>query len=121
MMVRGYNIQRLPLGAYFNLLRNIDKLPSTLAFELSGGDSNSVIAMVQKIAVIAPDIIIDIIASATGETKEKINNDRDLGIDGLVEVLVAIWDVNELTKQFESAKKKLPAVSKYLGMGYSTE
>lgn len=115
LLVHGYTVKKLPLGAYFSLLSKIEKIPANIAFSLSssGDSTEKVVAMIQKICTVAPDMILDIISSATGETRQKIEEDRDLGIEGLVDLLLAIWEINELSKAFDSVKKKIPALGAY--------
>ena len=97
-------------------MSKIEKIPANIAFGLAnstGDNTEKVVGMIQKICTVAPDMILDIIASATGETRQKIEEDRDLGIDGLVDLLLAIWKINELSNAFDRVKKKIPALGAY--------
>ena len=121
--VRGYTVRKLPLGAYFALLRKLDNVPRELLGELAsawddagkGGGNAAVLEVVLKVAARFPDEVLSLVAQAIGVEKEELEKDRELGIDGLVELAEAVWQVNRIGEMLANAKKKLPPqVQEYL-------
>jgi len=137
-VVGNYAVQKLTLGAYFGLLRRLESVPrdalqvlaeawNDTSPDSSAADNNARVADVMlKLISRMPDELMNIIViscrlktaslSSRPFSKSELENDRDLGLDGLVELLVTIWEINDLTTVFESIKKKLPETARnYLG------
>jgi len=125
--VGNYTAKKLPLIGYVRLLSKLDSVPSTLLQSVgstwqdinnknSKEDNNiKLLEILLKIVSKFPAEIIEIVALACDIEKEVIENDRDLGLDGLTDLLIAIYEVNNLQKVFTKLKKKLPEKArKYL-------
>lgn len=128
--IRNYEIKRLPLGAYFSLIRKLESLPSNFIATVAGVFSDmkaaeneeereennaKIIEVVAKLIAQLPDEILSIIAHACDVKKEVLENDRDLGIDGFTELAIGVWEVNDLGNVFCNIKKKLPeSLRKYV-------
>jgi hypothetical protein len=48
--------------------------------------------------------VLDIISIGSGIEKERIENDETIGLDGGVELFLAIWQVNNLEGVFQTVK-----------------
>jgi len=138
--VGKYVVEKLTIGAYFSLLRRLETVPrdalqvlaeawNDTSPDSSAADNNARVADVMlKLISRMPDELLNIIViscrvsidktfekhgqTPRSFTKQELEDDRELGLDGLVELLVTIWEINDLTTVFESIKKKLPETAR---------
>lgn len=100
---RSVVVSKLPLKRYADLLQAVQKLPQ----KLSGmGDlsNDAVFAnLPQIIADSLPDFV-NIITIATDLKKDEVN---ELGLDEVVEVVIAIAEVNKYKQVYEKIKKAI--------------
>ena len=107
--VRGCEIKRLPLGGYLQaveLLRGAagDLLeacfPGRSLDQVLAGfrsvDTATVAAMLGDALAAAPKHVIHVAAELTGIDEQRLLEDPDIGLDGLVEILTAWVEVNRL-------------------------
>lgn len=107
--VRGYEIKRLPLGKYLEMIEMMKALPATLMqacfpgksameilFELKNIDA----AMLGEISVramaAAPAEAVKILAHCTGIDEEALLSDENVGLDGAAEMAEAVYELNQL-------------------------
>lgn len=107
--VRGYRIQRLALGGYLSAIQLLQDLPGELMELCFPGETLDAIlehckkadtALVQRVLgrllTDAPQHVIRAAAELTGTPEERLLNDPEIGLDGLVELLSAWVEVNRL-------------------------
>ena len=107
--VRGYKIERMPVGAYLKALERIENAPADFmeAFfpgknlddvldKFSSIDRDGVQEFVMGVAVKASQYVIALIAELSGIDEDKLINDPNIGLDGLLEIIEAMIEVNRL-------------------------
>lgn len=119
--VRGCAIERLPLGGYLRAIRALQDFPDDLVAACFPGqdlggilaqfrelDKDKLLSMIGNALLAAPKHFIHFAAELTGIDEEMLLNDPEIGLDGLLEILVAWAEVNKLGDF-------LPAVRKLTG------
>ena len=92
-------VNKLALGKYAQLLTALKNMPSSVMGELANIDTQAEEMAIQGIIGLigtAWGQVIDVIAIGSGVEKERIENDPIIGLDGGVDLLVAIIEVNNL-------------------------
>ena len=92
-------VNKLPLGKYAQLLIALKNMPTEVMSELSNIDAQSEDNAIQGIFGLVGTAwaqVLDIISIGSGIDKDRIENDPIIGLDGGVELLVAIIEVNNL-------------------------
>lgn len=122
--VRGYEIRRLPLGRYLEMIEMIKGMPQTLMQACFPGKSALEIlmelkridaAMLGEIAVramaAAPAEAVRILAYCTGIDESMLLEDENIGLDGAAEMAEAVYEINQLGN-FTKAVLRLTAKAK---------
>ena len=107
------HVCKLPLGQYGKLLIALKKVPGSVMTDLQGmdtDDNNAIIGALLGVFGEAWGQIIDIISIGSGIDKERLENDPAIGLDGGIELFMAIWEVNNLGNVFSSVKNVLTRV-----------
>lgn len=105
--VRGYEIKRLPLGRYLQMVEALNSLPQELmlaAFpgktemqalaELKILSADGIPALFLKLATAMPARAIQMLSMATGIEESKLTEDENIGLDGAAEMVQAVIEVN---------------------------
>lgn len=108
-LVRGYRVERMPIGRYLQALRLLQEAPEEWLREiLPERDGMSVlsalkemdVSQLQKVflnaAAVLPEKAVSLFAEVSGIEEEKLLSDPDIGLDGLLELMKAFWEVNGL-------------------------
>ena len=124
VMVRGYEIKRLPLGKYLELTEMLRTLPETLmkacfpgmtAVEilamLKNVDAAMLSDMVVRCTLAAPREAMRILAFCTGIDEQTLLEDEEIGLDGAAEMVEACWELNKIGN-FTQAAARLVAKAK---------
>lgn len=119
--VRGYEIRRMPLGRYLEVLEAMKELPGTLAKAcFPGMDAAQVLAKLKKIdsgmlaeiavkaMLAAPKEAVRILSLCTGIPQDALLKDENIGLDGAAELAETVWKLNQLTN-FTQAAARLAA------------
>lgn len=97
-------IKRLPLGKYVELLKSIKELPKHFG-ELNNKSNEEILKNLPTlISQCMPDIIA-LVHVSTGIDSEYI--EKEMGIDELIDVVGAIFEVNNYAKVYEKIKKAI--------------
>jgi len=88
----NYEISKLPLGRYVELIDALDKLPSQIG-ELGELSEENVIAHLPRILKQAFPEIVRIVSLGSGINEDTIK--EEFGLTDFVKVIKAIFDVNE--------------------------
>lgn len=121
--VRGYEVKRLALGGYLSAIQLLQDLPGDLLSACFPGESLGVIlerfkkvdeALLQTILgnamLTAPKHILRVAAELTGIEEEKLLEDPEIGLDGLMEILTAWVEVNRLGDFIPAIRKLVEKV-----------
>ena len=122
--VRGYEIKRMPLGAYITALQRLQNFPQeALEAVFPGKGIDAVIkqlktidtAMLSQILIRAftalPKYAAELIAALTNIPEDRILEDPNIGLDGLAEIIDAWLEVNNI-ENFINAARSLMAKAK---------
>ena len=122
--VRGYEIKRMPIGAYIAALEQMQNFPAeAMAAVFPGMNADAILgqlktidtAMIGQIAVRAfsalPKHASTLVSALTGIPEDKLLNDPGIGLDGLVEIVDAWLEVNNI-ENFIGAARSLMAKAK---------
>ncbi len=120
-MVRGYAVRRLPLGEFLRAAHALETLPDDV-LKAAYPDKTAQEAL-QALRALTPETALPVLGRAiagasgallgaasclTGIPEERLLTDPDLGADGLMEALLAAWEVNDLGN-FTQAVRRLAA------------
>lgn len=108
-MIRGYEMRRLPLGAFLQALDALEQLPGALVSACFPGmsasqawekikklDADSLAEAMLRMAAAAPREAVRLICAVTDAKEEELLSDPAVGLDGLAEMLLALWELNRL-------------------------
>ncbi|MDD3410520.1 MAG: hypothetical protein PHY12_06890 [Eubacteriales bacterium] len=114
--VRGYTIERMPIGRFLQAMQTLQEAPETLTRALfPDSDARDVMAQLgklnreslQALAVralgVVPGFAVRLFAELSGIEEEKLLADPDVGLDGLAEMLDAWLDVNGIENFMKAA------------------
>ncbi|WP_163530893.1 hypothetical protein [Halobacillus ihumii] len=100
-------VKKLPLGDYAQLMLALKKLPNGVMSELSDIDTENEEQMFQAMFGLFGEAwgqVIEIISIGSGIDKDTLANDPEIGLDGGVELFLAIYEVNNLQKVIGQVK-----------------
>ena len=100
-------IEKLPLGKYAELMLALKNVPTDIMTDLQSIDTKDEDATVQALFGLfgkAWGQILEILAIGSGIDKERIENDPEIGLDGGIELFLAIYEVNNLEKVIKQVK-----------------
>jgi len=98
---KNYEINKLPLGRYVEVIDALDKLPSQIG-ELGELSEENVIAHLPRIIKVAFPELVRIVSLGSGINEDTIK--EEFGLTDFVQVIKAIFDVNEFGKLGEVIK-----------------
>lgn len=100
-------VKKLALGKYAELLISLKNMPSDVMKDLQGLEGASEEGTIQAIfGVFAKSWgqIVEIISIGSGVPKKQLEEDENIGLDGGVELFLAIYEVNNLEKVIGQVK-----------------
>lgn len=105
--VRGYTIDRMPIGRFLQATQTLQDLPTDvlkrlfpeadgvdLLRELAGMTRESFQALVMRAVAVLPAYAVRLFAELSGIGEDKLLTDPHVGLDGLAEMAMAWVDVN---------------------------
>ncbi len=105
--VCGYEIKKVPLGAYLKAMRNLQDFPAQLMEaifpgmaledilqELKGCNTDMLGQWFMRAAGVAPEQVIALVSDLTGIPHEELVQNAAIGLDGFVGILDAWVEVN---------------------------
>lgn len=124
-IVRGYEIRRLPLGRYLEVIEALKALPEKLAAAcFPGMDAAQILrqlkkidsAMLATIAVramtAAPQEAVRILSLCTGVAPERLLEDEAIGLDGAAEMAETAYEINQIGNFIQAAGRLAAMVKK---------
>lgn len=100
-------VKKLPLGEYAKLMFVLKKLPTNIMSEflnIDTTDNEAAISAMFGIFGEAWGQILEILSIGTGIDKERLANDPAIGLDGGIELLIAVIEVNNLKEVVKKGK-----------------
>ena len=117
--VRGYEIKRAPLGAYLQALKQLQSFPKEVTAALFPGqnadqvlvalkhlNSDALLALVARALTVVPDRALALVAKLAGIPLNRLTNDANIGLDGLMEIVTAWMELNGI-ENFTRAARQL--------------
>lgn len=118
VMVRGYEVKRLPLGKYLQAIEAIREAPEGLLRACFPGkstaqalealkhiDAQMLSALIMRAAGVVPREAIRLLALFTGIEEAQLMNDPDIGLDGAAELMEAFFTINQIENFLQAAKE----------------
>jgi hypothetical protein len=121
--VRGYEIKRMPIGAYIVAMEKLQNFPAeAMEAMFPGMDADAILkqlktidtALLGQLAMRAftalPKHASALISALTGIPEDKVLNDPNIGLDGLIEITGAWIEVNGIENFFKAARDLMEKV-----------
>lgn len=103
--VDGFTVHKLRLSEYALVFEKLQKLPVLLS-EFTNVDNAQIIAALPRLVSVALPEVLDILAIATGKTKEELDDTMD--IKTAVRCLKAVFQVNDFFALWQEIQTVLP-------------
>lgn len=100
-------ISKLALGEYSKILLTLKNMPGSILKDLQNLDTENEDALIGTLFGVIGEAwgqVLDIIAIGSGIEKEVIESDPNIGLDGGIELFVAIWEINKLANVMKTVK-----------------
>jgi len=97
-------IEKLPIGKYAELLASLQELPKKFDVFISVDKTQIMQVLPRLIGESLPDVI-NLLVIATPLPREKLTT---LGLSEIIDLLVAVAEVNNYSKVFDQIKKVIP-------------
>ena len=128
--VRGYKIERLPLGKYMQALEALRSAPEAIMQACFPGmdaaqilarlkvlDKDALIALMMRAIAVVPGEAVNLLSLLAGVSQAALLDDAAIGLDGAAEMLEAFWRLNgienftqaaaRMAAQFKDARKRI--------------
>ena len=118
VVVRGVEVRRMPLGKYLEAIEEVSRFPSELLNacfpEMTLGemldrlvvmDEELMRRCISSAAVGAPMAVVGLVARILEVPKERLLEDPEIGMDGFLEIVNAVLEINSLGKLVGEALK----------------
>lgn len=112
--VRGYTIERMPIGRFLAAARRLDETPGeVLATLFPEGDVWKALATLDRAGMmtlcvralaVLPEMATSLFAELTGLDERTLTDDPNVGLDGLMEMIEAWMEVNNLENFIGAAR-----------------
>lgn len=114
-MVRGYEIGRMPIGRFLRAAQRIDGLPQEVLARLFPDSQDAVralasldraglIGLCARALAVLPDEAVRVFAELAGLDEKALRDDPNVGLDGLLEMIEAWLEVNNLENFIRAAR-----------------
>lgn len=113
--VRGYTIERMPIGRFLAAARRLDEVPGQVLRRLFPGAEDAVralasldraglIGLCARALTVLPDEAVRVFAELAGLDEKALRDDPGVGLDGLLEMIEAWLEVNNLENFIRAAR-----------------
>jgi len=107
--VCGYEIKKMPMGAFLNALETIQTAPTKILnaiwpgktldevlFDLKHLDEQMLVQLITGALSTAAPMLLSMLSELSGIPEEKLREDPNIGPAGIVEIIKTVWEVNDL-------------------------
>ncbi|MDC3413959.1 hypothetical protein [Terrihalobacillus insolitus] len=108
-------VKKLPLGEYAKLMLALKNMPTNVMNEFQNIDTSDNDATIQAMFGIFGEAwgqVIDILAIGTGIDRDRLETDPDIGLDGGIELFLAVYEVNNLKGVVNKVKNLIKGAAK---------
>jgi hypothetical protein len=122
--VHGIEIKKLPLGAYLDAIDSIKNLPEILLHNSFPGmtpdevlikfktlDQDMLIEVAGNLLASVPEQALRFVAKLIGTEYETLRNDPEIGLNGIKDIIVEFWKINDMGSFFSDVWKTLRSSS----------
>ena len=113
--VRGYELGRRPIGRFLRAARRIDGVPKEVLARLfpdaedavralASLDRAGLIGLCARAVTVLPDEAVRVFAELAGLDEKALRDDPNVGLDGLLEMIEAWMEVNNLENFIGAAR-----------------
>ena len=116
--VHGIEIKKLPLGAYLDAIDSIKNLPEILLQNSFPGltpdevlakfktmDQDALLEVAGNLLATVPEQTLRFVAKLIGIEYETLRNDPEIGLNGIKDIVIAFWKLNDMASFFADVKK----------------
>ena len=117
--VRGYEVKKMPLGAFLKALERIQHAPTAILSACFPGrtldeiltalknldESLLAAALTTGLSTAAP-MLLGLLSELSGVPEDVLLNDPAFGPDGIVELVKTVWEINNLKNLVAALPKK---------------
>ena len=135
----GVRIVKLPIARYLRALNTLESLPHIMITELApagedlglllqkimSGDKQTIEAVFFRLIKTFPTEILKLVSDLLNIPEDRLldpNNESGLSLKELLEILIAFWEMNDLTDFFQNVRRlrlRLTAQKEKANSGYS--
>lgn len=106
-------VEKLPIGKYADLLACLQELPKKFDVFISVDKSKIMEILPKLIGESLPDVL-NLLEIATPVSMDKL---KTLGLSEIIDLLMAVAEVNNYSKVFDQIKKAIPQSAQVAGAG----
>lgn len=119
----GYTIRKMPIGAYLRAMDLIQEIPGELIGKcfpdmsiadigqmLTNNSTEAIQLAISGLMQSAPRYLLDVLSTLLGVDRERLENDENIGISGLLQMLEVWAKLNDIANFTKAAKRMLHKV-----------
>ena len=133
--LHGVKIVKLPVARYIKALNTLENLPdiiinsvlpefgglSGLLVQFQSGDSNVIEKIVVRLLMAVPTEFCRLISELLNIPEERlldVENDDPLSLNDLIEIIIAFWEMNDMTDFFGNVQQLKKLTAPKVNTGY---
>ncbi len=123
-VVHGIEVRKLPLGAYLDAIDSIKNIPEILLSKSFPGltpdqvlakmkkmDQDMLIEAAGNLLVAVPEQALRFISALIGVEYDRLRDDPEIGLNGIKEIIVEFWKINDMGSFFSDVWRALQGSS----------
>lgn len=133
--LHGVKIVKLPVARYIKALNTLENLPniiinsvlpefgglSGLLIQFQSGDTNVIEKIVVRLLMAVPTEFCRLISELLNIPEERlldVENDDPLSLNDLIEIIIAFWEMNDMTDFFGNVQQLKKLTAPKVNTGY---
>ena len=133
--LHGVKIVKLPVARYIKALNTLENLPniiinsvlpefgglSGLLIQFQSGDTNVIEKIVVRLLMAVPTEFCRLISELLNIPEERlldVENDDPLSLNDLIEIIIAFWEMNDMTDFFGNVQRLKKLTAPKVDIGY---
>jgi hypothetical protein len=110
--VRGVEVRRAAFGQYLKIIDRLRKTPGELKEILRVPMATATLPQtIDALLGIAPELFLDEFAQLSGVPRERLENDPEIGLDGLYEIVRAWVEINNIKDFINAVRPTLASLT----------